>query len=65
MTDSPSSKRTCPEKASSNGVESLFDMGNTDHMVAITQLKEEVESLKKQLLLKEQALFDKDRKVRL
>jgi len=32
-------------------------------MVAMTQLREEVESLKKQLQMKEQALLEKDRKV--
>ena len=58
----PGPKKLCLEK--SNGVEaSLFDMSNTDHMVAMTQLKEQIESLRRQLLAKEQALLEKDKKV--
>ena len=44
---------------------SIFDtMASTENLVLITQLKDEVESLKKQLALKEQQLLEKDKNVR-
>ena len=43
---------------------SIFDtMASTENLVLITQLKDEVESLKKQLALKEQQLLEKDKNV--
>ena len=38
-------------------------MASTENLVLITQLKDEVESLKKQLALKEQQLLEKDKNV--
>ncbi len=42
---------------------SLLDISSTENMVAMTQLKEEVESLKKQLLQKQQEILERDKKV--
>ncbi len=45
---------------------SMFDpLASTENLVLITQLKDEVESLKKQLALKEQQLLEKDKNVSL
>ena len=42
----------------------FVDPGNTDHMVAMTQLREQLASLKKQLAEKEKVILDRDKKVR-
>ena len=44
--------------------DSLNDFSGTDNLVAITQLREEVESLKKQLQSKDQQILDREKKVR-
>lgn len=41
-----------------------MDLSNTDNMIAITQLKEEVESLKKQLSIKDSQILERDKKVK-
>ena len=41
----------------------FVDPGNTDHMVAMTQLREQVASLKKVLAEKEKAILERDKKV--
>ena len=43
--------------------ESFNDFGNTENMVAITQLREEVESLKRALNTKDQQILERDKKV--
>ena len=42
---------------------SFLDFGGTDNMIVITQLKEEVQALKKQLTAKEQQILERDKKV--
>ena len=42
---------------------SFIDPGSTDHMVAMTQLREQLASLKKQLTEKEKNILDRDKKV--
>ena len=44
---------------------SFLDLSSTDNMIAITQLREEVESLKKQLSQKDVQIIDRDKKVSL
>ncbi|XP_006811499.1 protein FAM76B-like [Saccoglossus kowalevskii] len=41
----------------------FMDAGNTDHMVAMTQLREQVASLKKQLNEKDKVILEKDKKI--
>ena len=41
----------------------FVDPGNTDHMVAMTQLREQLASLKKQVAEKEKIILDRDKKV--
>ena len=42
----------------------FVDPGNTDHMVAMTQLREQIASLKKLLAEKEKTILERDKKVR-
>jgi hypothetical protein len=59
------------DKSTANGVnltpkpskETSLDMSSTENMVAMTQLKEEVESLKKQLSQKSTEILERDKKV--
>ena len=43
----------------------FVDPGNTDHMVAMTQLREQIASLKKLLAEKEKIILERDKKVML
>ncbi|XP_046585523.1 protein FAM76B-like [Haliotis rubra] len=69
-------KKARTEKNSSNGVSTpkstsssitdtaaTMDIGSSDQMIAITQLREQLESLKKQLQGKDQQLKEKDKKI--
>ena len=48
------------------GLSNALDMGSTsDHVVALTQLREQISSLQRQLQQKDQQLLAKDRQVRL
>lgn len=63
-----SAKKQKLDKSSSNGLgmsksESFNDFGSTENMVMITQLREEVESLKRALSAKDQQILERDRKV--
>lgn len=42
---------------------SIPDLNSTDHMIAITQLREELEALKKQIQGKDQQMKEKEMKV--
>nr|XP_054752845.1 protein FAM76A-like [Lytechinus pictus] len=67
----PDVKRTKLEHSSNGALPSassktdmtFIDPGNTDHMVAMTQLREQVASLKKVLAEKEKAILEKDKKL--
>ena len=43
----------------------MMDLNNSDHVVAVTQLREQMASLQKQLSKKDQELLEKDKRVRL
>ncbi|XP_041352083.1 protein FAM76B-like [Gigantopelta aegis] len=71
---SPASKKPRTEKSSTNGVStpkstssiletSLMDTTGSDQMIAITQLREQLEAVKKQLQGKDQQLMEKDKKI--
>jgi chromosome segregation ATPase len=40
-----------------------MDLTNSEHVVTVTQLKEQIENLKKQLSKKDQELIEKDKKI--
>lgn len=42
----------------------MMDLNNSDHVVAVTQLREQMASLQKQLSKKDQELLEKDKRVR-
>ncbi|XP_078698319.1 protein FAM76A-like isoform X4 [Branchiostoma floridae x Branchiostoma belcheri] len=61
-----SSKKAKVEKSTANGSASsseLADITSTDQMIAMTQLREEVASLKKQIEQKDKLLLEKEKKI--
>lgn len=60
---------TCPSSSSllshiSSSITQSMDSGGTDNFILISQLKEEVMSLKRLLQQRDQTILEKDRKVR-
>lgn len=54
-----------PEKIAKTGNTGLIPNNNSDHVVAITQLKEQIETLQKKLTQKDSVILCKDKEVRL
>ena len=42
----------------------VVDLNSSENMVIITQLREELEALKKQVIMKDQQILERDKKVR-
>lgn len=53
-----------PEKVARIANSGIIDMNSSDHVVAMTELKETIASLQKQLLFKNKELLEKDKMVR-
>jgi hypothetical protein len=63
QSDSGDANGPTPKVARMAGVHDPHDPNSSDHVVAVTQLKEKIANLQKQISIKESQLLAKDRQV--